>query len=100
MNKGACKTASSDCKGMNDCAGAGGCATAAKHTCAGENECKGQGGCGDYPGQNLCKGKGKCAVPLGADHGDVWQKARTAFEREYEKKNGKPPLPAPEPAGA
>ena len=32
------------CKGMNECAGHGGCKTD-KNECKGHNECKGQGGC-------------------------------------------------------
>ena len=56
------------CKGMNECKGKGGCATAAKHDCKGHNECKGQGGCksGDNgcAGKNSCKGKGGCSVPV------------------------------------
>jgi len=84
--------------GSNECAGSGACASAKAHACSGQNECKGQGGCGDYPGQNTCKGQGGCGVPLGEGHEAVWAKARAAFEKAYEEKNGKPPLPAP-PAG-
>ena len=62
------KAAKHVCKGMNECKGKGGCATAAKHECKGHNECKGQGGCksGDNGcgGKNSCKGKGGCAVPI------------------------------------
>lgn len=32
------------CKGMNECAGKGGCKTET-NACAGKNECKGKGGC-------------------------------------------------------
>jgi hypothetical protein len=45
---GAAGTASSGekacCKGLNECSGKGGCATAT-HTCAGKNSCRGKGGC-------------------------------------------------------
>lgn len=66
------------CKGMNDCAGQGGCATDA-NTCSGKNGCKGKGGCatvkhdckgknecrGQGPhARNECKGLGECAVPI------------------------------------
>jgi hypothetical protein len=35
------------CKGMNECAGKGGCRTDA-NDCAGKNECKGKGGCNKH----------------------------------------------------
>lgn len=66
--KGGCSTGDKGCAGKNTCAAKGGCATAAKHGCAGKNECKGQGGCksGDKgcAGKNTCSGKGGCAVPV------------------------------------
>jgi hypothetical protein len=35
------------CKGLNECAGKGGCHTATNE-CAGKNECKGKGGCNKH----------------------------------------------------
>ncbi len=61
------------CRGMNDCKGKGGCASAeAKHACKGKNECKGMGGCkagnNGCAGKNSCKGKGGCSVPVNSEH--------------------------------
>lgn len=65
---GGCKTAEHECAGKNDCTGMGGCATVAHHGCAGLNECKAQGGCKtaahDCAGKNECKGQGGCNVPV------------------------------------
>ena len=66
--QGGCSTGDKGCSGKNSCKGKGGCATATKHSCKGQNACKGQGGCksGDAgcAGKNSCSGKGGCAVPV------------------------------------
>jgi hypothetical protein len=66
--KGGCKTEASECRGLNECAGKGGCATVPHHSCAGKNSCEGLGGCtsGDKgcKAKNTCEGKGGCAVPI------------------------------------
>lgn len=66
--KGGCKTAANDCAGKNSCKGKGGCATVAHHACKGMNDCKNQGGCktaeNSCAGMNSCKAKGGCAVPV------------------------------------
>jgi hypothetical protein len=36
---------SHECKGMNDCAGKGGCKVEGQNECKGKNPCKGKGGC-------------------------------------------------------
>lgn len=71
--------------GKNDCAGLGDCATVKEHTCGGENECKGQGGCGENPATNECKGKGGCHIPL-MKH--AWKSVRKRFEEKM-KADGK-----------
>jgi hypothetical protein len=53
--KGGCKANANGCAGKNACKGKGGCATA-KHDCKGKNDCKGQG----KGGNNSCKGQGAC----------------------------------------
>lgn len=92
------------CRGLNTCktdknacAGQGTCATGTWGP--GENACKNLGGCGSDPGSNECKGKGGCDVPMKADHGDAWKKAREAFEKrmtEAGKKFGDAPMAAAE----
>jgi hypothetical protein len=66
--KGGCKTAANSCAGKNTCAGKGGCATVAHHSCKGMNSCASQGGCksgnNGCAGKNSCKGKGGCGVPV------------------------------------
>jgi hypothetical protein len=68
--KGGCSTGDKSCATKNSCKGKGGCATVAKHECAKKNACKGQGGCktsdGGCAGKNTCTGKGGCAVPVKA----------------------------------
>ncbi|MES2791820.1 MAG: hypothetical protein V4719_19525 [Planctomycetota bacterium] len=74
-----------DCKGKgggatagkNECAGQGECASVKEHGCSGENECKGQGGCGENPAANECKTKGGCHIPL---MDSAWKKVRQRFE--------------------
>ena len=70
--QGGCATADNSCAGKNSCKGHGGCTTSAKHGCKGQNDCKGQGGCksGDNgcAGKNSCKGHGGCEVPVPEDH--------------------------------
>jgi hypothetical protein len=84
----ACKTDKNDCAGLSQCA-------TVKHECGGMNDCKYLGGCGSNPGNNECKGKGDCHVPMTADHGDAWKKARDAFEKRM-KAAGKTFNPAPD----
>jgi hypothetical protein len=67
--KGGCSTGDKGCAGKNTCAKKGGCASAdAKHDCAGKNSCKTLGGCktGDKgcAGKNSCAKKGGCKVPV------------------------------------
>ena len=60
------------CKGMNDCAGKGGCGTD-QNSCAGKNACKGKGGCptakSSCKGQNDCKTLGGCKTDKNACKG-------------------------------
>ncbi len=56
--------------------------TLKEHKCKGMNECAGEGGCGEKPGENKCKGMGECAVPL-ADK--PWAIARKNFEAAMKK---------------
>lgn len=80
--------------GKNECAGVGECATVKAHTCGGENDCKGLGGCGTTAGANECKGKGGCHVPL---MDEAWKTVRKRFEdrmKEAKKKFGEAPPPA------
>lgn len=66
--QGGCKSGENGCAGKNTCKGKGGCATVAAHDCSGKNTCKGLGGCGSgdngCKAKNSCKGKGGCAVPI------------------------------------
>lgn len=77
-----CRGLNPTCKGevkgtKNDCAGQAAGATVKEHKCKGMNECAGEGGCGEKPGENKCKGMGDCAVPLSDK---AWDKARKNFE--------------------
>jgi hypothetical protein len=85
-------TCKSDFKGKkNDCAGQAYGPTVKEHKCKGMNDCAGEGGCGEHPGENTCKGKGECAVPLSDK---AWVKARKNFEaamKKAEKKFGDAP---------
>jgi hypothetical protein len=64
--QGGCASGDNKCAGKNTCKGKGGCANV-KHACRGQNDCKGQGGCktssNACAGQNACKGQGGCKVP-------------------------------------
>src|SRR6266849_1909646 len=64
-----CRGLNPTCKGevkgkKNDCAGQAYAATVKEHKCKGMNECAGEGGCSTTPGENKCKGMGECSVPL------------------------------------
>src|SRR5580700_8463207 len=64
-----CRGLNPTCKGevkgaKNDCAGQSHCHTVKEHKCKGMNDCAGEGGCGEKPGENKCKGMGECAVLL------------------------------------
>ncbi len=82
-----CRGLNPTCKGeaagkKNDCAGQAFGPTVKEHKCKGMNECAGEGGCGEKPGENKCKGMGECAVPL---KDTVWTKARKNFEAAMTK---------------
>jgi hypothetical protein len=66
--KGGCSSGDNKCAAKNSCAGKGGCATVEHHGCAGKNSCKNQGGCKSSDqgcaGKNTCNAKGGCAVPV------------------------------------
>ncbi|MCC7419458.1 MAG: hypothetical protein IT428_04215 [Planctomycetaceae bacterium] len=79
----ACRGLNSCKSDKNECAGASTCATGKWGP--GENACKNLGGCGDKPGANECKEQGGCMVPMTADHGDAWDRARKAFEERMTK---------------
>jgi hypothetical protein len=80
-------TCKSDVKGKkNDCAGQAVAATVKEHKCKGMNDCAGEGGCGEKPGENTCKGMGECAVPLSDK---AWEKARKNFEAAMKKADKK-----------
>jgi hypothetical protein len=86
-----CRGLNPTCKGeikgtKNDCAGQAHLATVKEHKCKGMNDCAGEGGCGDHPGENKCKGMGDCAVPLSDK---AWEKARKNFETAMTKANKK-----------
>src|ERR1700729_2054044 len=86
-----CRGLNPTCKGevkgkKNDCAGQAAAATVKEHKCKGMNECAGEGGCGEKPGENTCKGKGECAVPLSDK---AWEKARKNFEAAMKKADKK-----------
>ncbi|QJX00811.1 hypothetical protein [Frigoriglobus tundricola] len=86
-----CRGLNPSCKGevggkKNDCAGQSMCGTVKAHKCKGMNECAGEGGCGEHPGENKCKGMGECAVPL-ADK--PWAIARKNFEAAMKKADKK-----------
>jgi len=91
-----CRGLNPSCKGevagkKNDCAGQAYGPTVKAHTCKGMNDCAGEGGCGENPGENKCKGMGECAVPL---KDKAWKKARANFEAamtKAEKKFGDAP---------
>jgi len=95
-----CRGLNPTCKGevkgkKNDCAGQAFGPTIKEHKCKGMNACAGEGGCGEKPGENNCKGMGECAVPLKDDK--VWEKARKNFEaamKKAEKKFGDAPKKA------
>jgi hypothetical protein len=82
-----CRGLNPTCKGevkgaKNDCAGQAHGPTVKEHKCKGMNECAGEGGCGEKPGENKCKGMGECAVPLSDK---AWEKARKNFEAAMTK---------------
>ncbi len=82
-----CRGLNPTCKGevkgkKNECAGQAVYATVKDHKCKGMNDCAGEGGCGDHPGENKCKGMGECAVPLSDK---AWDAARKSFEAAMKK---------------
>ena len=82
-----CRGLNPTCKGevkgkKNDCAGQAYGPTVKDHKCKGMNDCAGEGGCGEHPGENECKSKGECAVPLSDK---TWAKARKNFEAAMTK---------------
>lgn len=82
--------------GQHDCAGQGACATAKSHDCKTKNECKYLGGCDGKPAANDCREQGGCQVPLEPIGDEVWQQARTTFEKRMKEKSvpvGTAPLP-------
>jgi hypothetical protein len=86
-----CRGLNPTCKGeaagkKNDCAGQAHGPTVKEHKCKGMNECAGEGGCGEKPGENKCKGEGECAVPL---KDKAWEKARKNFEAAMKKADKK-----------
>ena len=86
-----CRGLNPTCKGevkgtKNDCAGQVVAATVKDHKCKGMNDCAGEGGCGESPGENKCKGMGECAVPLSDK---AWAKARKNFEAAMKKADKK-----------
>lgn len=91
-----CRGLNPTCKGevagkKNECAGQAAAPTVAEHKCKGMNDCAGEGGCGEKPGENACKGMGECAVPLSDK---TWAIARKNFEAAMTKA-GKKFGPAP-----
>src|SRR5262249_28583938 len=82
-----CRGLNATCKGevkgkKHDCAGQANGPTVKEHKCKGMNDCAGEGGCGEKPGENKCKGEGECAVPLSDK---AWAKARKNFEAAMKK---------------
>lgn len=82
-----CRGLNPSCKGevkgaKNDCAGQAAAPTVKEHKCKGMNDCAGEGGCGEKPGENACKGMGECAVPL---KDKPWGIARKNFEAAMKK---------------
>jgi hypothetical protein len=82
-----CRGLNPTCKGevkgkKNDCAGQAYGPTVKEHKCKGMNDCAGLGGCGEHPGENKCKEMGECAVPLSDK---AWEKARKNFEAAMKK---------------
>jgi len=82
-----CRGLNPTCKGevkgkKNECAGQAFGPTVKEHKCKGMNDCAGEGGCGEKPGENKCKGEGECAVPLSDK---AWAKARKNFEAAMKK---------------
>jgi hypothetical protein len=70
----------------NECAGMAYGPSIKAHSCKGMNDCAGEGGCGEHPGENKCKGMGDCAVPLSKT---AWAKARKNFEAAMKKADKK-----------
>jgi hypothetical protein len=86
-----CRGLNPTCKGevkgkKNDCAGMAHGPTVKEHKCKGMNDCAGEGGCGENPGENKCKAMGECAVPLSDK---AWAKARKNFEAAMKKADKK-----------
>ena len=82
-----CRGLNPTCKGeikgkKNECAGQAHFPTVKEHKCKGMNDCAGEGGCGEKPGENTCKGTGDCAVPLSDK---TWEIARKNFEAAMKK---------------
>lgn len=82
-----CRGLNPTCKGeikgkKNECAGQAHFPTVKEHKCKGMNECAGEGGCGEKPGENACKGMGDCAVPMSDN---TWAIARKNFEAAMKK---------------
>ena len=75
----------------NECAGQANFPTVKEHTCKGMNECAGEGGCGEKPGENMCKGKGECAVPLMDKPWAIAPKNFEAAMKKADKKFGDAP---------
>jgi hypothetical protein len=87
-----CRGLNPTCKGevkgkKNDCAGQAFGPTVKEHKCKGMNDCAGEGGCGEHPGENNCKGMGECAIPIKEDK--TWEKARKNFEAAMKKADKK-----------
>lgn len=82
-----CRGLNPTCKGeikgkKNECAGQAHFPTVKEHKCKGMNDCAGEGGCGEKPGENTCKGMGECAVPMSDK---TWAIARKNFEAAMKK---------------
>lgn len=82
-----CRGLNPTCKGevggvKNECAGQAAGPTVKEHKCKGMNDCAGEGGCGEKPGENACKGMGDCAVPLSDK---TWAIARKNYEAAMTK---------------
>lgn len=86
-----CRGLNPTCKGevggvKNECAGQAAAPTVKEHKCKGMNDCAGEGGCGEHPGENKCKGEGECAVPLSDK---TWAIARKNYEAAMKKADKK-----------
>lgn len=75
----------------NECAGQAMYPTVKEHKCKGMNDCAGEGGCGEKPGENKCKGMGECAVPLSDKASGIARKSFEAAMKKADKKFGDAP---------